>query len=215
MSTTGFWYVSHVSDDAVREVLPRVDPFLSWVEADREASEALVEWRQAPTFVHGPEAIGHVLTPPSERFLDAFVRTQADQELFLACSIDETANETWDLSEMEHPEHCRALFAGIRKLPVVSLLYLGLGPERSRLLPGVMGNLILTSGEVEAAADAVRKAHILSPAEKADAIERMHAWLYAGDDFGFPVRHLLEALPLVFSTAVEMGSGIIGLTASF
>ena len=120
---------------------------------------------------------------------------------------------TWDLSEPnELDEPLRAIFAATPGLPTLSLLYVGLGPERALWLPGLMGNFALTHDQLAELAHAVRHAHALPPVERAAAVERMYSLLKAGNAHGFPVAHLLTGLPDLIGSALGRGLGLVGAT---
>lgn len=212
VSDSGFWYVGHAPDGLVAELRPAFSAFAKRVESDQRVLRALEAWRALPVSVHGPEP-GDPVSPSAQEFLDAFWSATADSDLFYACAIDDHEDATWDLSEPHQPEEPpRAIFAATRGLPTVSLLFVGLGPERAKWLPGHLGTLAATHDELEAAAHSLRHAHAMPPAERADAIRRMYAWLNIGNAPGFPVSHLLSALPELIGSALGRGVGLVGAT---
>jgi hypothetical protein len=212
MADTGFWYVGQMPDDALAALAPRIGAFCARATADPGVQAVLEDWRAAPSRIHGLGE-GQVRNRWNERFHTAFWVVRPPEEVFTACGRDDLDDATWDLSALERPRLCRAAFAAVGLIPPVSLLYLGLGPQRTAWLPGVMGVFALTAAEVTAAADHVRKAHSMSPSERAGAIARMEKWLRMGSSPSFPVGHLLEALPLLFATAAEEGRGLVAATA--
>ena len=137
----------------------------------------------------------------------------AGSDLFYACALEDHEDHTWDVSEPEaFDEPPRAIFAATPGLPTVSLLYVGLGPERARWLPGHMGSFALTSEQLAELAHTLRHAHAMPPAERAGAVNRMHSWLSIGTAYGFPVVHLLNALPDLIGSALGRGVGLVGAT---
>jgi hypothetical protein len=153
------------------------------------------------------------LAPSAQDFLQAFWSATADSDLFYACAVDDHEDATWDLSDTHQPdEPPRAIFAATPGLPTVSLLYLGLGPDRARWLPGHLGTFALTHDELSETAHSLRHAHAMPPAERADAVRRMYSWLDIGNAHGFPVAHLLSALPELITSALGRGLGMVGAT---
>ena len=213
MVATSFWYVSMAPPQAIPAAQAAAGRQVARAEADTAFVEALQEWRLTPSVVHGPAAGSPGLTPTSESFLRGFRSTELPEDQLVALSVAETEPGTWDLSG-DRPASCEAFFIAVRGVPAVSLLYVGLGPQRSGRLPGSFGFFALDAAETAAAGDAIRHAHMLSPADRAGAIERMHDWLHVGQDPACPVDHLLEALPEVIGTAAARGAGIIGLAGS-
>lgn len=212
MGDTGFWYVGQMPDDGVATLAPRIEAFCAKAGSDPGVLAVLEDWRSAPARIHG-FGDGHVRDRYNERFLTAFWVVRPPEEVFAACGREELEASTWDLADQHRPRPCRAAFAAVGLIPPVSLLYLGLGPQRMAWVPGVLGVFALTSAEVAANADHVRRAHAMSPSERAGSVARMERWLRMGASPSFPVGHLLEALPLVFATAAEESTGLVAATA--
>jgi hypothetical protein len=212
VSDSGFWYVGHAPDALVASLRPAFSAFADRVESDPSVVRAMQAWRAVPASVHGPQP-GEPVSPAAHEFLDAFWSATTDSDLFYACAIDDHEQSTWDLGEPhELDEPPRAFFATTPGLPTVSLLYLGLGPERAKWLPGHMGSFALTHDELAEAAHTLRHAHALPPVERADSVNRMYSWLNAGTAHGFPVVHLLSALPDLIGSALARGLGLVGAT---
>ncbi len=212
VSDSGFWYVGHAPDGLVAELRPAFSAFAGRVEGDQRILAALQAWRAVPASIHGPEP-GAAIGPAAHEFLDAFWSATADSDLFYACALDDHDDATWDLSEDHQPEEPpRAIFAATPGLPTVSLLYIGLGPERAKWLPGRLGTFAMTHDELSEAAHSLRHAHAMPPAERADAVRRMYSWLNIGSAHGFPVVHLLSALPDLIGSALGRGLGLVGAT---
>ena len=212
MSDSGFWYVGHAPDALVAELRPAFSAFADRVENDVRVAQAIEAWRALPASVHGPEP-GESTSPAALEFLEAFWSATTDSDLFYACAVDDHEESTWDLAEPpEVDEPPRAIFATTPGLPTASLLYLGLGPERVKWLPGHMGSFAITHGELEGMAHSLRHAHAMPPAERAAAVNRMYSWLNVGTAYGFPVAHLLSALPELIGSALGRGLGLVGAT---
>jgi hypothetical protein len=212
VSDSGFWYVGHAPDGLVAELRPAFSAFASRVESDQRVLRALEAWRAVPASIDGPQP-GDPVSSSAHEFIEAFWSATADSDLFYACALDDHEDETWDLSEPHQPdEPPRAVFAATSGLPTVSLLYLGLGPERARWLPGHLGTFAMTHDELVEAAHSMRHAHAMPPAERADAVRRMYSWLSIGNAHGFPVVHLLSALPELIGSALARGMGLVGAT---
>jgi hypothetical protein len=212
VSDSGFWYVGHAPDGVVAELRPAFTAFATRVQSDQRVLQALQAWRALPASIHGPEP-GGAIESAAHQFLDAFWSATADSNLFYACALDDHEDETWDLSEPHQPdEPPRAIFAATPGLPTVSLLYLGIGPERAKWLPGHLGTFALTHDELSEIAHPVRHAHAMSPAERAEAVRRMYTWLNIGSAHGFPAVHLLSALPDLIGSALGRGLGLVGAT---
>ena len=210
MSDSGFWYVGHAPDALVARLRPAFSAFADRVESDVE--RAMEKWRALPASVHGPEP-GEGTSTAAQEFLDAFWLATTESDLFYACSLDDHEAATWDLSEPnELDEPLRAIFAATPGLPTLSLLYVGLGPERAQWLPGLMGNFALTHDQLAELAHTVRHAHALPPVERAAAVKRMYSLLNAGTAHGFPVAHLLTGLPDLIGSALGRGQGLVGAT---
>lgn len=213
MVTTSFWYVSVAPAARVETARPMLERYLSTLTDDPEVREALTPWEELPGSIHGPDGHGDV-SPLARRFLAVFRRAEMGEEDLLAHSVAETEELTWDLEVDERPHPCEGFFAAVKGIPVASLLHLALGPQRIAWLPGAFGVFAVTADSIAEAADGVRRAHALSPADRVAAIERMHSWLGVGEDPGYPVHHLLEALPEVFGTAGSRQMGVIGVVAA-
>lgn len=212
MADTGFWYVGQMPDEGPAAPAPAIGAFCSKATADPGVQAVLDDWRAGPARIHG-FGDGHVRDRWNERFYTAFWVVRPPEDVFTACSRADLEPFTWDLAEDVRPRACRAVFAAVGLIPPVSLLYLGLGPQRVQWVPGVLGVFALSAAEVAASADHVRRAHAMSPSERALAVARMEGWLRMGSSPSFPVAHLLEALPLVFATAAEEGTGLVAATA--
>jgi hypothetical protein len=212
VSDSGFWYVGHAPDGFVAELRPTVAAFANRVESDQRVLDAIRAWNALPASIHGPEH-GVPLSPDAQEFLDVFWSATAGSDLFYACALDDHEDATWDLSEPHQPEEPpRAIFAATPGLPTVSLLYVGLGPERAKWLPGHLGTFTMTHDELAEVAHSLRHAHAMPPAERADAVRRMYTWLNIGSAHGFPVVHLLSALPDLIGSALARGLGLVGAT---
>jgi hypothetical protein len=212
VSDSGFWYVGHAPDALVARLQPEFSAFSERAEGDGRVERAMETWRALPASIHGPEP-GESISPAAGEFLEAFWSATAGSDLFYACALDDHETATWDLAEPHQlDEPPRAIFANTPGLPTVSLLYLGLGPERAKWLPGHMGSFALTHEQLAGVAHTLRHAHALPPVERAAAVERMYSWLNAGSSHGFPVAHLLSALPDLIGSAVSRGLGLVGAT---
>ncbi len=212
MSDSGFWYVGHAPDELVAELRPAFSALAGQVESNQRVRRALEQWSALPASIHGPEP-GAPDSSAAHEFLDAFWASTAGSDLFYACALDDHDDATWDLSEPHQPdEPPRAIFASTAGLPTVSLLYLGLGPERARWLPGHLGSFAVTQEDLAASAHAIRHAHAMPPAERAEAVRRMYSWLNYGSAPGFPAAHLLTALPDLIGSALARGVGLVGAT---
>lgn len=212
VSDTGFWYVGHAPDELVAELEPAFAAFAGRVESSRRVERALEEWRALPAAIHGPQP-GVPVSSAVQEYVDAFWSATAGSDLFYACALDDHEESTWDLGEPHQPdEPPRAIFASTAGLPTVSLLYIGLGPERAKWLPGKLGSFAVTRAGLEESAHSIRHAHAMPPAERADAVRRMYSWLNHGSAPGFPVAHLLTALPDLIGSALARGVGLVGAT---
>lgn len=204
---TGFWYIGHASDGLVTRLRPVVDAFVTEARGSQSLMEALGAWTVEPDKLQGPTS------ELGQRMLSGFSELMPPEDLFYACAEEEGENETWDLSESDRPRECRAAFAAIASVPPPLVLYSALGPERARRLPGALGVFALSASDAEKEHDTLRHAHALPPVERAQAVTRMHRWLVGTASVGFPVNHLLEALPVVVASAVEAGAGVVAATA--
>ncbi len=211
MAPTSFWYVTAAPDHRLVRFADSIRAHVAEFTQAGGIREAFVEWSQVPSAVHGPDDHGD-LPPAGARLLDAFRAAELPEQDLLDLAVPETEALTWDLSTGDRPHPVEGFFAAVAGVPVASLLYVGLGPVRSSALPGVLGVFSVAAGRVVEIADQVRKAHALSPFDRSSALERMHDWLSVGQDAGFPVHHLLEALPEVFGSAAASGWGVLGVT---
>jgi hypothetical protein len=170
-------------------------------------------WKGWPARVHGFDE-DRQLDRINRLFLGAFLAATPGEDTFYACSRDDLDHVTWDVGRELAPQPCEALFAHAERFPPISLLYIGLGPDRSSWLPGELGNFALTASELNERADRMRHAHALAPTERAEAIKRMNTWLEVGSVYGFNTAHILEALPAVIGPAVSAGMGLVSVTVS-
>lgn len=213
MAVTGFWYLRHASDAEVAILRPAIDAFVSTVQADHGIEEVMAAWRTWPARVHGFD-VNHELDRLNRLFLGAFLAATPDADTFYSCSRDDLDHATWDVGREPPPERCEAIFAHAERFPPMSLLFIGLGPERAGWLPGAMGTFALTAAELAEEAARMRHAHALAPAERVDAIQRMNTWLEVGSVFGFHSGQILEAMPAVIGTAMSAGVGLVSVTVS-
>ncbi len=212
MSDSGFWYVGHAPDGLVADLRPAFSSLAARVDGDPRVVQALEAWQALPASIHGPEP-GERPGTAAQEFLEAFWSATAESDLFYACALDDHEGATWDLAEpYELAEPPRAAFAATPGLPTMSLLYLALGPERAKWLPGRMGSFALSSDQLAEAAHTLRHAHALPPVERAGAVDRMYSWLNIGTAHGFPVVHLLSALPDLIGSALSRDLGLVGAT---
>jgi hypothetical protein len=103
-----------------------------------------------------------------------------------------------------------------RKTAPVAILFNGLGPERVRLLPGFLGNFLLSGDELRASRTAFDSAFALTPAERAEVLARMEAWAEAhfGRDEVEP-EECLDLLPRAVEQAVSAGRGLFSVTLAY
>lgn len=213
MAVTGFWYVRHASNEEVAALRPPIDDFVRRVSSDSGIQEVLEAWKAWPVRVHG-FAPDRSLDRLNRLFLGAFLAATPGEDAFFACSRDDIDDVTWDVGRQPVPEHTEALFTHIDRLPPMSMLFIGIGPERASWLPGALGCFALTAAELSAEATHIRRAHLLNPAERTDAVHRMNTWLEIGSGAGFNAAHVLEALPAVIGTALQAGKGLVSVTAA-
>jgi hypothetical protein len=214
MAGTSYWYVTAAPPDRLARFGSSIRAHVDAFTADAGAHQAYVEWGQNPESVHGPDGRGGQSSPSAEHLVDAFRRAEIPEAELLGYAVAETEDHTWDLGVQERPKPVEGLFAAVAGVPVASILYVGLGPQRAAWLPGVLGVFSVAPGRVPETAELVRKAHALSPFDRSAALERMHDWLGLGHDHGYPVHHLLEALPEVFGHAAASGLGVFGVTGA-
>ena len=213
MAVTGFWYVRQAADEEIARLRPPIDEFVHKVRSDPGIQEVMAAWKAWPAHVHGfgPD---RSLDRLNRLFLGAFLAATPGENTFFACSRDDLDHATWDVGRDAPPEHVEALFAHIDRFPPISLLYMGIGPERAAWLPGALGCFALTASELEAQAVHIRRAHVLNPAERTDAVHRMNTWLEVGTPAGFRAAQMLEALPSVVGPALRDGAGLVSVTAA-
>jgi hypothetical protein len=212
MVATSFWYVSLAPPATIAAAKEAIAGVVDRLRQDPEFDGWWEEWRATPEAVHGPGPGGGTASPAAVRLLDGFRQLELTEAQLLALSVPETEATTWDLGG-DRPDPCDGLFAAARGIPITSLLMMGLGPLRSSWLPGAFGMFALSGDEVAEAADGIRRAHAMSPADRASSLARMHDWLSMGDDHSLPVQHLLEALPDVAASAVARSTGMISIAA--
>lgn len=213
MAVTGFWYLRPAADDEVATLRPGIDSFVERFERDVSIQEVMAAWKGWPARVHGFDH-NRQLDRVNRLFLGAFLAATPGENVFYACSRDDLDHVTWDVGRDTAPRYCEALFAHTERFPPLSLLFVGLGPERSSWLPGALGNFALTAAELRELSDRMRHAHSLAPAERADAIKRMNVWLEVGSAYGFNTAHMLEAIPAVIGPAITAGKGLVSVTVS-
>ena len=213
MAVTGFWYVRHAPDEEIESLRPPIDDFVRKVSADNGIQEVLAAWKAWPARVHGfgPD---RSLDRLNRLFLGAFLAATPGENAFFACSRDDIDDVTWDVGRQNPPDRVEALFAHIDRFPPISSLFMGIGPERASWLPGALGCFALTAAELDAQANHMRRAHVLNPAERTDAVHRMTTWLEIGTPAGFRPSQVLEALPAVIGPALAKGVGLVSVTAA-
>ncbi len=213
MAVTGFWYLRQAADEEVATLRHGIDSFVERVGRDVSIQEVMAAWKGWPARVHGFDH-NRQLDRVNRLFLGAFLAATPGEDMFYACSRDDLDHVTWDVGRELQPQHCEALFAHTERFPPLSLLFLGLGPERASWLPGALGNFALTAAELVELGGRMRHAHALAPAERADAIKRMNVWLEVGSAYGFNTGHILEAIPAVIGPAITAGMGLVSVTVS-
>jgi hypothetical protein len=213
MALTGFWYVRHAEDEELERLRPDIDKFVNRAVSDRGIQEVMAAWRTWPAVVHG-FGEGHQIDRVNRMFLGAFLAGSPGQDAFYACSRDDLDAATWEIGRGVSPPHVEACFAWVERFPPASLLYVGLGPERSARLPGALGTFALSSRELVEHEYRIRHAHALSPAERADAVARMNKWLEVGSGNGFQTPQVLELLPSIIGSALSKGTGLVSVTVA-
>ena len=212
MVATSFWYVSLAPPATINAAKEAIETARERLRRDPEFGRWWDEWNATPDTVHGRGPAGGSPSPSAIGLLDGFRQLELSEAQLLAFSVPETESTTWDLSG-ERPDPCDGLFAAVRGVPVTSLLLMGLGPLRTGWLPGAFGVFALSADEMAEAADGIRHAHALSPADRAAALARMHDWLTLGEDHSVQVQHLLEGVPDVAASAIARSTGMISILA--
>ncbi|MDH4117939.1 MAG: hypothetical protein OEZ14_06395 [Acidimicrobiia bacterium] len=213
MAITGFWYLRHATDDEVARLRGPIDDFVAQLRNDAGVQEVMAAWHGWPSRVHG-FGPNRQLDRLNRLFLGAFLAANPGENAFLACSRDDIDDQTWDVGRGLPPEHCEALFAHTERFPPLSLLFIGIGPERASWLPGAMGNFALSSAELAEQAEHIRRAHAMAPAERTDAIRRMSTWLEVGSAYSFNTSQMLEAIPAVVGPALMAGKGLLSVSVA-
>lgn len=207
MGKTGFWFLVEASDSSALEVAK----YLHRVRVNLEPGIAttLDAWRRSPDgrLTDGP------MGPSTSDFLDMFWKATVPDELFYACSDPRLDDATWDLATAKGDKPCKAVLAAIPSIAPAALLLSGLGPHRSDMLPGWLGMFSLTNQEVDAASEAIWKAHTLAPQRRFDALQRMHALIDSAGGGIYPIAALLDALPSALGAALADGTGLIAVSA--
>jgi hypothetical protein len=212
MVATSFWYVSLAPPATIAAANEAIAGAVDRLRNDPDFGRWWDEWNATPDTVLGPGPGGGSPSPSAVGLLDGIRQLELTEAQLLEFSVPETEATTWDLSD-ERPDPCDGLFVALRGLPVTSLLLMGLGPLRTSWLPGAFGVFALSPEETAKAADGMRRAHAMSPADRASALARMHDWLSMGNDHSVPVQHLLEGLPDVAASAVSRSTGMISILA--
>ena len=212
MVATSFWYVSLAPPATIAATKDAIHAATEGLRRDPEFGRWWEEWHATPDTVHGRGPAGGTPSPSAVGLLEGLRQLELSEAQLLSSSVPETEATTWDLSG-ERPDPCDGLFVAVRGIPVTSILLMGLGPRRTEWLPGRFGVFALSADEVSEAADGIRHAHALSPADRASALARMHDWLTLGEDRSVPVQHLLEGLPEVAASAVARSAGMISILA--
>lgn len=213
MAVTGFWYVRQASDEEIARLRLPIDDFVRRVSTDASIQEVMSAWKAFPDQVHGLSP-DRTLDRLNRMFLGAFLAATPGENAFFACSRDDIDHVTWDVGRDDPPDHVEALFAHIDRFPPVSLLFQGIGPDRAAWLPGALGCFALTAEELDAEASHIRRAHVLNPIERSEAVGRMTTWLEVGTAAGFRPAHMLEALPAAVGPALANGMGLVSVTAA-
>jgi len=97
----------------------------------------------------------------------------------------------------------------VRKGSPVAALFHGIGPARAQLLPGWMGNFLLTPAEVRAAGTRVEEALTFNANEREPVMQRVRDWLNLMGDSGDEDAEEVVAGPLrCWRSAIESGTGL-------
>ncbi|MGY8678991.1 hypothetical protein Q2941_14505 [Bradyrhizobium sp. UFLA05-153] len=149
-----YWWVGFFVDDATRQ---RLKPHFKAAAANSslsiEAEQAIAAWRANPgdfeeaAFCSNPETAAQTNAFICAFGLPGFV------ELAVQLLI-----EGHELSGIANEQNLFGMVITSRHAPV-SIVWHALGAERSELLPGRMGNMLLAPNEVEAALEATHRAY--------------------------------------------------------
>ena len=97
----------------------------------------------------------------------------------------------------------------VRKGSPVAALFHGIGPARARLLPGWMGNFLLTPAEVTVLRSRVEDALTIPAEEQSRVLERVRDWLNGMGDSGDKDAEELVRGPLrCWRAAIDAGMGL-------
>jgi hypothetical protein len=97
----------------------------------------------------------------------------------------------------------------VRKGSPVAALFHGIGPARARLLPGWVGNFLLTPADMTALRSQVEDALTIPAEEQSRALERVRDWLNGmGDSGDEDAEELLRGPLRCWRAAIDKGMGL-------
>lgn len=201
------WLVAAMPQERVKELAPG---FNSTVDRHAAKAEHQVAWR---AWCENPDLVPGLFPDP-----------QAGHPTMVAplpsvAAFDALASDTpWEDPEAEpidfnaarnYIDGLEPVCVIVRKGSPVAALFHGIGPARARLLPGWLGNFLLTPDEVRDLEPQLKEALAMPAEEHAQVVQRVRDWLNAMGDSGDKDADLLVSGPLrTWRAAVEAGAGL-------
>lgn len=201
MGTSGRWVMGALDDRLVSEVAPVVAPVIGQMRQSDVARAAWARWEREVARGGGAVRV---------RREDSCYST--DEALHLHNMVDASpfhaleTSGTFDVMELwgRFDDAVEPHAAGAHKDSPVAAAFHGLGPGRARLLPGWVGDALLSSAQVREHLGAVESALCLYGAEREQALGRINDW--TGDT---SCSDVLDHLLRVWRQAAASGLGLL------
>lgn len=203
------WVIAGLHQVHVAQLAPRFHAIVAAHAAQPERQAAWRAWCDGPELVPGyfPDP-----QPGHPNMVGPLPATAAFNAL--ACDMPFSSPDAMDLDLMRgdlYDDAVKPVCVLVRKGSPVAALFHGVGPGRSRLIPGWFGNFVLTPKEVRDTRSQLEEALTIPPAERTEVLVRIRAWLSGMGDSGDKDAEELLIGPLrCWIEAVEVGLGLCG-----
>jgi hypothetical protein len=209
MSVSGMWVVAAIKEKRIAEIAESFQQIVAGHRARPENQAAWQAWCEGADLVPG-------YFPSPQPGIPNMVSPLPSVAAFNALASDmpwhDGAEGSLDLFSADvYDAIVEPLVVSVRKGSPVAALFHGIGPERAQLLPGWMGNFLLTAAEVREVAPNVEQALSIPADQEVQVIQRIRDWLNGMGDSGDEAAELLLRGPLrCWRAAIEAGAGLCG-----
>lgn len=201
------WLVAAMPEERVKELALRFHSAVARHAAQAEHQTAWREWCENPELLPG-RFPGLLLEDP--RLYSPLPAVAAFEALIWETPWEDLGAERINFYAADnYLDTVEPVCVVVRKGSPVAALFHGIGPARARLLPGWLGNFLLTPDEVRSLEPQIKDALSMPADEHARVVQRIRDWLNTMGDSGDKEADQLVSDPLrTWRAAVEAGAGL-------